>query len=215
MTENQASGVGTTAGRIKSLRNGYGVGLDFLFPLPSTHQLGPRPLGRKRVRAWLSDKRHEEDANALVSSLNWCSGFEAPPATDLVPTPRQTLVIAWVRELVDRSLATFAIPGLRAAFFKLLRGRGVYDARDGALSLASFRSVSKISLPNTTAGSHRVDSVVTGETRQYFENGMERMLRSRQETAEMKEQNVQESLPIWTRRWPPIGDVIYSFCVPP
>ena len=35
----------------------------------------------------------------------------------------------------------------------------------------------------------RVESVVTGETRQYLENGMERMLRSRQETTEMKERS--------------------------
>ena len=75
----------------------------------------------------------------------------------------------------------FAIPGQRAAFLKLLRGRGVYDARDGGLSLASFRSVSKISMPTSTAGSPRVETVVTGETRRYLENGMERMLRSRQD----------------------------------
>ena len=70
------------------------------------------------------------------------------------------------------------------AFLKLLRGRGVYDTRDGGLSLASFRSVSKISLPTTTAGSPRVETGMTDETRQYLENGMERMLRSRQEILE-------------------------------
>ena len=42
-------------------------------------------------------------------------------------------------------------------------------------------------MPTTTAGSHRVETVVTGETRQYLENGKERMLRSRQEISEMKE----------------------------
>ena len=73
------------------------------------------------------------------------------------------------------------------AVLKLLRGRGVYDTRDGGLSLVSFRSVSKISMPTTTAGLPRVETVVTGETRQYLENGMERMLRSRQEISEMKE----------------------------
>ena len=72
---------------------------------------------------------------------------------------------ARVRELVDRSLPTFAIPGQRVAFLKLLRGRGVYDTRDGGLSLASFRSVTKISMLATTAGSPRVETVVTGETR--------------------------------------------------
>ena len=105
-----------------------------------------------------------------------------------MPTPRQDLVAARVRELVNRSLPTIAIPGQRVAFLKLLRGRGVYDTRDGGLNLASFRSVSKISLPATTAArSPRVETVVTGETRQYLENGMERMLRSRQEISEMKE----------------------------
>ena len=70
---------------------------------------------------------------------------------------------------------------------KLLRGRGVYDTRDGGLSLASFRSVSKISMPTATARSPRVETVVTGETRQYLEGGMQRMLRSRQDISEMKE----------------------------
>ena len=63
----------------------------------------------------------------------------------------------------------------------------MHDARDGGLSLASFRSVPKISLLPTAAGFARVVFVVTGETRQYFENGMERMLGSKQETMEMKE----------------------------
>ena len=88
---------------------------------------------------------------------------------------------------LDQSLPMFAIPRQRAAFLKLLRGRGVYDAQDGGFSLASFRSVSKISTPTTTAGSPRVETVVTCETCRYLENGMERMLRSRQETTEMKE----------------------------
>ena len=70
---------------------------------------------------------------------------------------------ARVRELVDRSLPTFAIPGQRVAFLKLLRGRGVYDMRDGG-----FLSVSKISVPATTAGSPFVETVVTGETRRYI-----------------------------------------------
>ena len=187
MTVGQASGEGTTAGRIKSLKDGYGVVLDSTLPLPLVRQLGPRPHGRVQVRAWLRDKRREEDVNALISSLNWCSGSRAPFAADSVPTPRQYLVKARVRELVDRSLPTFAIPGQRVAFLKLLRGRDVYDTRDGGLSLASFRSVLKISMPTTTAGSLRVETAVTGETRQYLENGMERMLRSRQEISEMKE----------------------------
>ena len=147
-----------------------------MFPLPLTRELGPRPQGRKQVRAWLRDKRHEEDVNALISSLKWCSGSRAPVAADPVPTPRQDLVTAQVRE-----------SGQRVGFLKLLRGRGVYDTRDGGLSLACFRSVSKISLPATTAGSPSVETVVTGETRQYLENGMERMVRSRQEISEMKE----------------------------
>ena len=87
----------------------------------------------------------------------------------------------------DPRIQFYAIPGQRAAFLKLLRGRGVYDARDGGLSLASFRSMSKISLPTTTAGSLRVESVVTGETREFLENGMERMLRSKHEITEMME----------------------------
>ena len=63
----------------------------------------------------------------------------------------------------------------------------MYDPRDGGLILASFRSVSRISLPAIPAGSLRVETVVTVETRQYLENDMERMLRSRQEISEMKE----------------------------
>ena len=36
MTMNQASGTGTTTGRIKSLKDGYGVVLDTIFPLPGS-----------------------------------------------------------------------------------------------------------------------------------------------------------------------------------
>ena len=62
MTVNQASGPGTTAGRIiMSLEDGYGVVLDTIFPLPLVHELEPRPQGRRQVRAWLRDKRREED----------------------------------------------------------------------------------------------------------------------------------------------------------
>ena len=42
-------------------------------------------------------------------------------------------------------------------------------------------------MPTTTAGPFRVETVVTGETRRYLENGMEPMLRSRQEISEMTE----------------------------
>ena len=44
---NQASGTGTTTGRIKSLKDGYGVVLDTIFPLPLVRELGPRPQGHK------------------------------------------------------------------------------------------------------------------------------------------------------------------------
>ena len=148
-------------------------------PVAPGSALGPRPQEWRQVRAWLRDKRREEDVNALISSLNWCPGSRAPFASGSVPTPRQDLVTARVRELVDRSLPMFAIPGQRVAFMKLLRGRGVYDTRDGGLSLASFFVLCQKSMPTTTAGSPRVETVVTGETRQYLENGMERMLRSR------------------------------------
>ena len=55
--------------------------------------------------------------------LNWCAGSRAPVAVDSITTPRQNLVIARVRELVDRSLPTFPIPEQREEFLKLLRGR--------------------------------------------------------------------------------------------
>ena len=47
MTVCQASGEETTAGRIKSLKDGYGVVLDTIFASPLTPVLGPRPQGRK------------------------------------------------------------------------------------------------------------------------------------------------------------------------
>ena len=98
--------------------SGYGVVLDSIFPLLLVHELGPRPQERRQVRAWLRDKSHEEDVNALSRV---CSGSRAPFAADSVPTLRRDLVTARVRELVDRSLPTFAIPGQRVAFLKLLR----------------------------------------------------------------------------------------------
>ena len=154
MNVNQANGEGTTAGRIKSLKDGYGVVLDTIFPLRLVHELGPRPQGRRQVRAWSRDKRREEDVNALISSLIWCSGFAAVS----VPTPRQDLVTARVRELVDRSLPTFAIPGQRVAFLKLLRGRGVCDTRGGGLTLSSFRCVKNLNAKDHCEISPRRDS---------------------------------------------------------
>ena len=145
MTVRQASGEGTTTGQIKSLGGGYGVVLDSLFLLPFVHELGPRP---EEVEAGARMARRM--SIPLFRVFIWCSGSKAPFAVDSAPTPRQDLVIARVRELVDRSLPTFAIPGQRVAFLKLLRGRGVYDTRDGGLSLASFRSVSK----NLVASDH-------------------------------------------------------------
>ena len=150
--------------------------LDTIFPL--VHELGPRPYGRRQVRARLREKRREEDINVLISSLNWCSGSRVSFASDSAAITRQELTIARVRELVDRSLPTFAIPGQRVTFLKLLRGRDVYDSRDSGLSLVSFRSVSKISMSTTITTSPRVEKVVTGETRQYLKNDMERMLGS-------------------------------------
>ena len=94
---------------------------------------------------------------------------------------------AQIRELLDRSLPTFAIQGQRVTLMKLLRDREVYDTRDDGFSLTSFRSVSKISMSTITAGSHRVETVMTGETRRYLENDMERILRGRREISEMKD----------------------------
>ena len=59
MTVNQASGPGTTAGRIKSLKDGCVV-LDTIFPLPLVHELGPRPQERRQVRAWFVTKDARE-----------------------------------------------------------------------------------------------------------------------------------------------------------
>ena len=60
----------------------------------------------------------------------------------------------------------------------------------------------------------RVETVVTGERRQYLENGMERMLRSSTEVAEMTEKAGITSRPKWTGPWPPIESVICNWCVP-
>ena len=69
MTVSQASGEGTTTGRNKSLKDGDGVVLDSIFPLSIDDELGPRPQGRRQVRAWLRDKRREEDVNALFITV--------------------------------------------------------------------------------------------------------------------------------------------------
>ena len=91
MTVIQAGGEGTTAGRIKSLKDGCGVVLASIFPLPLDHELGPRPQGRRQVRACFRDKRRKEVVNALASSLNWCSESGAPFAADSVPTQRDKI----------------------------------------------------------------------------------------------------------------------------
>ena len=45
MTVSHASGEGTTAGRIKSLKDGDGVVLDSIFPLHLVHEVGTASAG--------------------------------------------------------------------------------------------------------------------------------------------------------------------------
>ena len=110
LTLNQASGIGTTIGRIKSLEGGCGVVLDSLFPLPS------RFMNWGRVRR---------------------GGNRCPRLGDIAG------------QGVGRSVPTFAIP---ASGFSEAAARPWYDMCDGGLSLASFRSVSKISLSGDHCG---------------------------------------------------------------
>ena len=88
----------------------------------------------------------------------------------------------------------------------------ISDTRDGGLSLASFRYAPNISMPTTTAESLCVKTVVTFETRQYLENGMKRMLRSRQEISEMKERL--EIIPYMDRTLASNRGVICNLCAP-
>ena len=80
------------------------------------------------MRAWLPDRRREEDINALIAGLNGCSGSMVPFASDSVLTPRQDLVTARVRGASRSVTSDVRDPGT-AAFVKLLRDRGVYDIR--------------------------------------------------------------------------------------
>ena len=98
-------------------QRGYGVELDQLFPLPLVFELGPRPPRRRQVRARLRDRRREDDSMAPSLPSIFAQVRGHPLLLIRRFTARQNVVTARVRELVDRTLPTFAIPGQRARFF--------------------------------------------------------------------------------------------------
>ena len=69
------------------------------------------------------------------------------------PTSAQAAVQARVHGLV-KLVSGHAIPGQQAAFRALLKGRGVYDT-GSAVSLASFSTPAKVSLPASLLGAPR------------------------------------------------------------
>ena len=182
-------GAEPTADRIQARSGRCGVKLDGLFPLHLLKDAGGRPVGRTRVRRWRQEVRQVADQDALITSLNWCAGCNTPTARidPALCGPGLRSVYARIMGLVSDTAPVAAIPNRRAAFLELLRGRCVYDQRDGGLNLVSFRSVSRISLPSSTAGSPAVETVVSDAARQFLGGDLQRMLRSNDEVKALKE----------------------------
>ena len=78
---------------------------------------------------------------------------------------------------VDDFMDYDAIPKQQEAFRALLRGRSVYDTTATGLSLASFSSVSSVSLPATTAGAPALIDIAPSEALHYMDRKLQRMLR--------------------------------------
>ena len=102
-------------------------------------------------------------------------------------------IVEGVRDFADYD----AIPKQKEAFGSLLRGRGVYDTEASGLSIASYVSVSSVSLPVTTAGSPLLTDIAPEEALHFMRGKLQRMLRS---TAEYERLAAETPVtPYWDR----------------
>ena len=183
-------------------RGGYGLDLQQVFPLHRVPQVqaGRRDVGTS-YRQTVAARRRLKDINGVLESLNWCAGFPTPAnsksAREQSSADGQASAEARAAAGVDDFLNCDAIPSQRAAFLELLKGRGVYDVDTAGLSLASFTTVSAISMPTSTAGSPWLEDVAPSPSLHYLEKGMQRMLRTQHEFNETLAAN--PVTPYWDR----------------
>ena len=91
----------------------------------------------------------------------------------------QAEVEARVVAAVDDFSDYDATPKQQDAFQALLRGRSVYDPDSAGLSIASYTSVSSVSMPTSTASAPLLTDVAPDEAFHYMGRRLQRMLRPR------------------------------------
>ena len=181
MSSESASGSGSAAGSGWAGPGSSRVDLDVVFPLPPF--VSAPGLSEKRRAAGRSLRRRLADINSAIVSLNWFAGYREPdaaPRQGVPPSAIQAEVTARVIELVDYMHSIdVAIPSPRSAFLELTRGRSVYDDKAAGANIARFSSAAGVSLPETVLGAPFLDEVIPAWMQIFFENSMERMLRSK------------------------------------
>ena len=187
-----AMGGGATYGRdaSPSAPKGYGVDLPRIFPLPLQPQLHHCSSGRAGgSRAEHSLRGRRRDVNDCLSAINWCSGYKhsrggailhegsALGEAQRIQAEVEARVVAAVDDFSDYD----ATPKQQDAFQALLRGRSVYDPDSAGLSIASYTSVSSVSMPTSTASAPLLTDVAPDEALHYMGRRLQRMLRPKAE----------------------------------
>ena len=145
----------------------------------------PKGVGSRTRQRFARAVRRCKDINAALWSLNWLSGKRGPPA-DFV-TEEQRPVGARVARMADCYLdEDIAIPGEKAAFKQLLRGRSIYPGGDdapGGINIARYTRPADVSLPESVHDAPLLEDLLKGTPAAHYLDGVGagRMLRAEDE----------------------------------
>ena len=133
-----------------------GGGVD-LFPLPHFDSAPlQRPGLSRSVRHRLGKRRHlQDDANDVVSSLNYLSGVQA--SLPVRPSSSRTAVLTHVLDACDKFSLTFVVEAPEASLTALLgKVSSVYEDRPSGPVKYEF---SKLSLPDSAGGCNLLEAL--------------------------------------------------------
>ena len=160
-----------------------------LFPLPlieHSSDPGRGSCGRHSQQRRCRAARLTDDANDSLRALNWLAGKGEPGPGPLSDLHRR--VHASVLAAVSDYMPESAIPSRQAAFSQLLRGRSVYAGSTNP-NLATFTSVSRVSLPPDLADAPCLEDLLPPHLRHLVSGSVQRLLRSDAEFKEMCEKS--------------------------
>ena len=147
-----------------------------LFPLPR-FQCPPRLPGASRVvqqrRARI--RKHYDNCNEVVDSLNWMAGGEFGISSPSRANPMQAQVLARVEGLVFDQKPSGAVTTPEEALRVLLRGGSPYDWRPSNETVASYQS-ELVSIPDDVGRCPLLTDVLPPDDSRYLEEQSELML---------------------------------------